>query len=83
MKYCHKVKGEQVITPKWLSNFKPNIYLLYPTNYFIVSVKLNFCQRQTHFIDDQDIFQSVTDTDNEFTECQTQRKKFQSIRIRM
>ena len=55
--------------------------MLYQGNYFVVSVKLNFCQRQTHCIDDQDKFQSVTDTDNEFTECQTPRKKLQSIGI--
>ena len=55
--------------------------MLYQDNYLVVSVKLNFCQRQTHCIDDQDKFQSVTDTDNEFTECQTPRKKLQSIGI--
>ena len=55
--------------------------MMYQDNYFVVSVKLNFCQRQTHCIDDQDRFQSVTDTDNEFTECQTPRKKLQSIDI--
>ena len=55
--------------------------MLYQDNYFAVSVKLNFCQRQTHCIDDQDKFQSVKDTDNEFTECQTPRKKLQSIGI--
>ena len=55
--------------------------MLYQDNYFVVSVKLNFCQRQTHCIDDQDKFQSVKDTDNEFTECQTSRKKLQSIGI--
>ena len=54
---------------------------MYQDNYFVVSVKINFCQRQTHCIDDQDKFQSVTDTDNEFTECQTPRKTFQSIGI--
>ena len=43
MKYRHKVKSEQVITPKWLSNKKPKILVLYQTNYFVVSVKLNFC----------------------------------------
>ena len=48
---------------------------------FVVSVKINFCQRQTKCIDDQDKFQSVKDTDNEFTECQTPRKKLQSIGI--
>ena len=55
--------------------------MLYQGNHFVVSVKLNFCQRQTHCIDDQDKFQSVTDTDNEFSECQTPRKKLQSIGI--
>ena len=55
--------------------------MLHQDNYFVVSVKLNFCQRQTNCIDDQDKFQSVTDTDNEFTECQRPRKKLQSIGI--
>ena len=55
--------------------------MLYQDNYFVVSVKLNFCQRQTHCIGDQDKFQSVTDTDSEFTECQTPRKKLQSTGI--
>ena len=55
--------------------------MLYQGNYFVVSVKLNFCQRQTHCIDDQDKFQSVKDTDNEFIECPTPRKKLQSIGI--
>ena len=36
---------------------------------------------QTHCIDDQDKFQSVTDTDNGFTECQAQRKQLQSIGV--
>ena len=31
---------------------------------FVVSVKINFCQRQAKCIDDQDKFQSVKDTDN-------------------
>ena len=43
--------------------------MMYQDNYFVVSVKLNFCQRQTHCIDDQDKIQSATDTGNEFTEC--------------
>ena len=55
--------------------------MLHQDKYFVVSAKLNFCQRQTHCIDDQDKFQSVTDTDNEFSECQTPRKKLQSIGI--
>ena len=54
---------------------------MYKDNCFVVSVKINFCQRQTKCIDDEDKFQSVKDTDNEFTECQTPRKKLQSIGI--
>ena len=55
--------------------------MLYQDNYFVVSVKVSFSWRQTNCIDDQDKVQSVTDTDNEFTECQTPRKKLQSIGI--
>ena len=55
--------------------------MLYQDNYLVFSVKLNFCQRQNHCIDDQGKFQSVTDTDNEFNECQTPRTKLQSIGI--
>ena len=54
---------------------------MYQDNYFVVSVKINFCQRQTKCIDDQDKFQSVKDTDNEFTECPTPSKKLQLIGI--
>ena len=54
---------------------------MYQDSYFVVSVKIDFCQRQAKCIDDQDKFQSVKDTDNEFTECPTPRKKFQSIGI--
>ena len=50
--------------------------MLYQDNYLVVSVKLNFCQRQLHCIDDQDKF--ITDTDNGFTESQTPRKQLQS-----
>ena len=55
--------------------------MLYQDNYIIASVKLNFCQRHTDCIDDQDKFQFVTDTDNAFTECGTPRKKLQPIGI--
>ena len=49
--------------------------MLYQDNYFATSVKLNFCYRQTHCIDNQDKVQSITVTDNEFTECRTPKKK--------
>ena len=55
--------------------------MLYQGNYFAVSVKLNVCWRQTRCLDYQDKVQSGTDTDNEFTECQTPRKNLQSIGI--
>ena len=55
--------------------------MLYQDNYFANGVNLNFCQSQIHCIDDQDKVQSVTDPDSEFTECQTPRKKLQSIDI--
>ena len=48
---------------------------------FVVSVKTNFCQRQTKCIDDQHKFQSVKDTDSELTESKTPRKKLQLIDI--
>ena len=55
--------------------------VIYQDNCFIVGVKMKFCQRQAKCIDDRDKFQSVKDTDNESTEFQTSRKKFQSIGI--
>ena len=55
--------------------------MLYQVNYFVVGVKLNFSWRQINCIDNQDKVQSVTETDNEFTDCQTTRKKLQSIGI--
>ena len=55
--------------------------MLYQDNHLVVSVRLSFCQRQTHCIDDQNKFQSLTDTDHDFTECQTPRKNLQSIGI--
>ena len=55
--------------------------MLYQDSYFAVSVKLIFCQTQTHCIDDQDKDQSVTDTENQFSECQTSSKKLQKLGI--
>ena len=76
-----KGKGEQVITLQMDQQLKLKILLVYQDNYFAISVKLNFCQRQTHCIDKKDKVQSVTDTDNKFIECQTLRKQLQSISI--
>ena len=35
MKNCRRVKGEQMVQPKTL--------MMYQDNYFVISVKLNFC----------------------------------------
>ena len=54
--------------------------MLYQDNYFVVSVKLNL-ETEIDCIDDEGKGQSVTDTDDEFTECQTPSKTLQSIAI--
>ena len=76
-----RLKVNKCSLSKWLSNLKPKIFMLYQGNYFEASVKLSFWYRQTHCIDDQDKVQSVKGTDNEFPECQTPKKKPQSIGI--
>ena len=48
---------------------------------FVVSVTIDFSQKQAKCIDDQDKFQSIKATDNEFIEYQTPRKKLQLIGI--
>ena len=79
MRHLRKVKGEQVVTLQMAQQLKAKNINVVPRQLFSVSVKLNFCQRQTHCIDDEDKVQPVTDTDNEFTECQTPKKKLHSI----
>ena len=69
MKHRRKVKGEQVLIVQMDQQLKPKILVMHQNNYLIVSVKINFCYRQTKCIDDQDKFQSVKDTYNEFTGC--------------
>ena len=55
--------------------------MLYHVNYFAVIVKLYFCERQTHCLDDQDKVLPVTDTDNELTVCQTPGEKLHWLGI--
>ena len=81
MKHRRKVKGEQVITLQMARQLKTKTINVAPGQLFCRQCQLSFCQGQTHCIDDQDKFQSVTDTDNEFTEFQRPRKKLQSIAI--
>ena len=80
IKHRRKVKGEQVITLQVDQQLKTK-------NINVVTGQL-FCRQckaklllGTDCIDDQDKFQSVKDTDNELTECQTPRKKLHSIDI--
>ena len=60
---------------------KPNNINVVQGQIFRRQCKANFCQRETHCIGDQDKVQSVTGTDNEFTECQRPRKKLLLIGI--
>ena len=59
MKHRRKVKGEQVLILQMDQQLKTKKLVMNQDNYFVVSVKINFCQRQTKCIDDQDKFQSV------------------------
>ena len=81
VKFRRKIKGEQVFTLKMVQQRKTKSINVVPGQLFSRQCKTKFCQRQTHCIDDQDNVQSVTDIDNEFTECQTPRKELQSIGI--
>ena len=67
MKHRHKVKGEQVITLQMAQQLKTKNINVLPRQLFCRQCKAKF--------------RSVTDTSNELTECQTPRKKLQSISI--
>ena len=43
MKHLRKVKGEEVVTLQMIQLLEPEILMLYLNNYFVVSIKLNFC----------------------------------------
>ena len=71
----HRRKGEQQVFPLQMAR-------QLKIKNINVALGQEFCRQckdkfllQSHCIDDQDKFQSVTDTDNEFTECLTPRKK--------
>ena len=81
MKHCHKVKGQQVITLQMAQQLKTKNINVVPGQLFCRQCKSNFLLETDSLYDDQDKVQSVIDTDNEFTECQTPRKKLQSIGI--
>ena len=81
MKHCRKFKGEEVITFQMAQQLKTKNINVLPAQLFCRQSKAKFLLQTDHCIDDQGKFQSVTVTDNEFTECQTPRKKLQSIGI--
>ena len=82
MKHRRQVKGEQVITLQMAQQLKTKNIIAVPGELFCRQCKAkDYRKLQTHCIDDQDKVQSVRDTDNEITECQTPRKKLQSIGI--
>ena len=61
MKHRRKVKGEQVISLQMAQQLKTKNINVVPGQLFCCQRKAKFL---THRIDDQDKFQSVTDTDN-------------------
>ena len=77
----HRRKVEQVITLQMAQQPKIKNINIVPGQLFCRQCKSKSLLDKTHCIDDQDKFPSVTDTDNESTECQTPRKKLQSIDI--
>ena len=71
MEHCHKVKGEQVITLQMAQQLKTKNINVVPGQLFCRQCKAKFLLETD----------SLNWCDNEFTECQTPRKKLQSIGI--
>ena len=68
VEYWWKIDAKLKLNKQLLS--KPEILILCYDNYFVVSVKLNFLlETEIDYIDNEGKVQSLTDTDNEFTEC--------------
>ena len=73
MKHHHSPNGSAT------KNKKINVI---PGQLFFRQCKAKFLlETESHCIDDEGKVQSVTDTDNEFTDCQRLRKKLQSTGI--
>ena len=89
IKYCgvltkhrRKVKGKQVITLQIAQHLKTKKINIIPEHLFCARCNANFLlETEIHCIDDEDKVRSSTRTGNEFTECQTPRKKLQSVLI--
>ena len=80
MKHCRKVKREQVIILQMGQQLKTKD-ISDVSGQLFCCVKINFCYRQTKCIENQNKLESVNDNEKEFTECQTPKKKLQSIGI--
>ena len=76
----HRRKVEQVITLQMAQQPKIKNINVVPGQLFCRQCKSKSLLDKTNCIDDQDKFPSVTDTDNEFTKCQTPKKKLQSMK---
>ena len=81
-KHRRKVKGKQVITLQMAQHLKTKKINSIPGDLFCARCKANFLiETEIHCLDDEDKVHSSTRTTNEFTECQTPRKKLQSVLI--
>ena len=81
MKHHRNVKSEQVINLQMAKQLKTKNINAVPGELFYRQCTAKFSLETDTLFDDQDKVQSVADTDNEFTEFQTPRKKLQSIGI--
>ena len=76
MKHGREVRGEQVITLQIAQQLKTK-NIVVPGQLFCLQCKAKFLLEKTHCTDDQDKFQSATDTDNKLAECQHQGKSLE------
>ena len=75
MKNCRKVKGSQVITLQMAQQLKTKNVNVIQGQLLCRYCKAKFLlETETQYIDKEGKVQSVTDTNNDFTECQTPRK---------
>ena len=74
--------SKQVITLQMAQHLKTKNISIIPGYLFCARCKANFLlETEIHCTDDEDKVHSSTRTDNEFNECQTPRKKLQSVLI--
>ena len=68
--------SKQVITLQMAQHLKTKNINIIPGHLFCARCKANFLlETEIHYTDHEDKVHSSTRTDNEFTECQTPRKK--------